>query len=191
MKPFVLVTISILIILGIFFALLAYSYTQIDVTLNDVALHSIDWASLSWSMLLKLGLDALTGNWLDSAFELIQGINLNLVFGLSNNGLLPVFIPDLSYSLSVNGVNIGKGHNTVNTTINPGETKEILILQNFQKSSLSHTIESIVSNNGIMYIQIKGTAYFELLGVSIPIPFESTKQISIIDEVRTHFDSIS
>ena len=191
MKPIASVIVAILIVVGIFFVLLAYSYTQINVSLNDVTFHSIDWASLSWSALLKLGLDALAGNWPDAAFELIQGINLNLIFGLSNNGILPIFIPDIFYDLSINGINVGKGHSTINTTINPGETKEIPILQNFQKDSLTPTIESIVINNGIMTIQISGTAYFELLGLSIPIPFESTKQISIVDEVKNYLDSIS
>lgn len=45
----------------------------------------------------------MTGNWLSAAFNLIEGINLNLIFGFSNSGILPVYISDLSYDLSVNG----------------------------------------------------------------------------------------
>lgn len=190
MKKPIVAAISIIIgIIVIVFGLVAYSYTQIHVSLNDVSFHSIDWASFSWSTLLKLGLNLLTGNWLGAAFELIDGINLNLIFGLSNYGVLPVYIPDLSYDLSINNIPIGKGYSTINTTINPGETREIPVLQNFQKSSLSPVVESIISTGGVINLHVSGTAYFKLLGISIPIPFESTKQVSIVDEIKSRLNS--
>ena len=176
-------------IIIIIFGLIAYSYTQIHVELNDVSFHSIEWASFSWSTLLSLGLNVLTGNWLGAAFDLIQGINLNLIFGLSNYGILPVYIPDLTYELSINGVPIGEGYSTVNLTINPGETRQIPVLQNFQKSSLSPVVSSIVSTGGIINLRVSGTAYFNLLGLTIPMPLESTKQVSIIDEIESRLTS--
>ena len=118
-KPVIVAISIIILIIAIILGLVAYSYTQIHVSLNDVSLHSIDWASFSWSTLLKLGLNLLTGNWLGAAFDLIDGINLNLIFGLSNYGVLPVYIPDLSYDLSINDIPVGKGYSTINTTINP------------------------------------------------------------------------
>lgn len=181
----IIVLVIILLAGGLFY----YSYTQIQVSLNDVTFHSIDWTSFSWSTLLSLGLNALTGNWLGAAFDLIDGVNLNLIFGLSNNGFLPVYILDLSYDLLVNGVYVGNGFTRVDATIFPGDTIEIPAFQNFQKSSLSPAVASIVGNGGIMEIKVKGTAYFQLFGLSIPIPFESSKQISIIDEVRNRLNS--
>lgn len=139
---------------------------------------------MSWDILLKLGLNALTGNWLGAAFSLIQGINLDLIFGLSNYGVLPVYIPNLSYDLSISDVPVGHGYSNVNLTINPGETKEITVLQNFQKSSLAPAVESIVSAGGIIDLHVSGTAFFNLLGITIPIPFESSKQISIKEEIQ-------
>jgi hypothetical protein len=79
---------------------------------------------------------------------------------------------------------------TINTTINPGETKEIPILQNFQRDSLTPTVKSIVDKNGIMDLHISGIAYFKLLILDVPIPFESTYQISIIDEAEIHLDNL-
>ena len=172
--------ITIVIISG----LVAYSYTQIHITLNEVTLHSIDFEPFSLSTLFNLGLDVLAGNWLDAAFDLIQGVNLNLIFGLSNFGVLPVYIPDLSYDLSINGIPVGKGQSTIDMTINPGETKEILVLQNFEKNGLSPAISSIVDTGGVIDLNVSGTAYFILLGKTIPIPFESSKQVSIIDEIE-------
>ena len=46
------------------FGSFVYSYTQIDAQLNDISYHSIDWTSFSWSTLLNIGLNVLTGNWL-------------------------------------------------------------------------------------------------------------------------------
>ncbi len=185
-------TIAIIIIIIIVggIGLLAYSYTQINVSLDDVKLHSIDWMSLTWSNVLRLGLDALTGNWLSAAFDLIQGVNLNLYFGLTNNGFLPVYIPDLSYDLFINDIPVGKGYTSVDATINPRETKTLPVLQNFQKTSLSPAIGSIVSNNGWLDLMVKGTAHFKLFGIDIPIPFESSKQISITDEVKKRLNAI-
>ena len=161
------VAVIVIVILVLVGGLFYYSYTQIQVSLNDVKFHSIDWTSFSWSIILNLGLNILTGNWLAAAFDLIDGVNLNLIFGLSNNGFLPVYIPDLSYDLLVNNVYVGNGYTRLDATIFPGETREIPGFQNFKKSSLAPAVSSIVSKNGIMEIKVKGTAYFQLFGLSI------------------------
>lgn len=190
MKPVVIVILISLVVVGVFFSLVAYSYTQITVNLEGVTLDSIDWTPISVSTLIKIGLDVLRGDWIDSALALIEGINLNFIFQFSNNGILPVHIPDLSYDLSINDVYVGEGNSTINTTINPGETKEIPILQNFQRDSLTPTVKSIVDRNGIMDLHIRGISYFKLLIWDVPIPFESTYQISIIDEAEIHLDNL-
>ena len=179
----------IVVIILIGGGLFVYSYTQIHVSLNDVTFHSIDWTTFSWSTLLSLGLNALTGNWLGAAFDLIDGINLNLIFGLTNNGILPVYIPDLSYDLSINGVPVGSGNSAIDLTINPGESRELPVLQNFQKSRMSPAVSSIVATGGIIDLRVSGTAYFKLFGLSIPVPFESSKQISIVDEIKKRLNS--
>ena len=190
MKPVVIGILISLVVVGVFFSLVAYSYTQIAVNLEGVTLDSIDWTSISVSTLIKIGLDVLRGDWIDSVLALIERINLNFIFQFSNNGILPVHIPDLSYDLSINDVYVGQGNSTINTTINPGETKEIPILQNFQRDSLIPTVKSIVDRNGIMDLHISGIAYFKLLIFEVPIPFESTYQISIIDEAEIHLDNL-
>jgi LEA14-like dessication related protein len=184
--------------IGIFFlilvitgGLLYYSYTQINVELNTVSFHSIDWVDMTFSALVNLGLNAITGDLLSAAINLVDGVNLNLFFGLTNNGLLPVYIPDLSYDLLVNDVNVGQGYTTVDTTIYPGDGKEIPIVQNFQKSGLAPVMSSIISNDGVMQIKVKGIAYFKILGLDIPVPFESTQQISIKDEIENKINSLS
>lgn len=175
------VFVLIIAIIGVLFY---YSYTQIHVTLNDVSYHSIDWTNFSFTTLVKLGLNVLAGNWLGAAFDLIDGVNLNLFFALSNYGFLPVYIPDISYDLLVNGVPVGQGKVPINTTIYPGETKQVTALQNFKKSSLTPAVTSIVSNGGRIDLHVKGTAHFKLLGLDIPIPFESSKQVSLYDEIK-------
>ena len=183
--------------IGVFFLIIAivggllyYAYTQINVELNEISFHSIDWANMTFSTLINLGLNAITGDWLGSAINLVDGINLNLFFGLTNNGFLPVYIPDLSYDLVVNGINMGQGYTTVDATIYPGDNKEIPIVQNFQKSGLTPAISSIISNDGVMEIKVKGTAYFGILGLNIPVPFESTEQISIKNEIENKINSL-
>ena len=170
----------VLIVLG----LVAYSYTQISASFNDVSYVNVELETLSFSSLIKLGLDVLSGNWLSAALDVIAGIELELVFELTNNGLLPVYIPELQYGLSINGIFIGNGSSIIDATIDPGKTKQINVIQNFQKDSLSPSIESIINNNGIIDVEIKGVAYFELLGFKIPFDFESSKQVSIVDEIQ-------
>ena len=179
----------VLVIFAVLGGLFYYSYTQIQVDLNDVKFHSIDWTTFSWSTLFNLGLNVLTGNWLGAAFELIDGINLNLIFGVSNNGFFPVYIPDLSYDIFVNDVHVSNGYTYLDATIFPGETKQITAFQNFKKSSLTPAISSIVSKGGIMEIKVKGTAYFDLIVLKIPIPFESSKTISIQNEIRNKINA--
>ena len=167
----------------------AYSYTQLNLSLNDAEIHSIDFEELSFSTLVNLGLKALSGNWFDAAFGLIQGINLNLGFGLSNNGLLPVYIPDFSYELLINEIPIGNGNSNLDITIDLGQTKEITSFQNIQRTSLSPVVNSIINTQGVIDIKMQGTAYFKLLGIDIPVPFESSKQISIYDEIEDRINA--
>ena len=189
MKKSVLIVFAIAIgIALIVFGLIGYSYTQITVSFSEVSSVNLELETLSFSSLVKLGLDVLSGNWLAAAMDVLAGINLGLVFELTNNGLLPVYIPELSYDLSINDVFIGAGNSIIDATINPGETKEIQILQNFQKNSFSPAIESIIDTEGIIDVKIKGVAYFELLGISIPVEFESTKQISIVEEIQNQLN---
>ena len=108
MKKEIIITIAVSIaIVVIVFGLIGYSYTQIHVSLIEVSSVSVELENLSWTTLIKLGLDILSGNWIAAALDVIEGINLDLVFGLSNNGLLPVYIPELSYDLSINDIPIG------------------------------------------------------------------------------------
>lgn len=189
MKKTIIIAVAISIsIIAILFGLIAYSYTQIHVSLSEVSSVDIELENLSWANLINLGLDVLAGNWIVAVLDVIAGINLGLVFELSNNGLLPVYIPELSYDLSINGIPIGTGNSTINTTINPGEKKEITILQNLQKNSFSPAIESIINTEGVIDVGVSGTAFFELLGQRIPIPFESTRQISIVDEIQNQLN---
>jgi hypothetical protein len=190
MNKAIIVTLSIVIVMGIISTgVVWYSYTQIHVSLNNVKFNSIDWAPISLEMFLKLGLEMLDGNWLETAFELIQGVNLNLMFGLSNFGFIPIYIPDLSYDLIINDISLGKGYGNIDTVIYPGETKEIPILQNFQKNSLAPAVKSIINSGGVIKLHVSGTAYFKLLGMNIPIPFESTKQISLVNEINYHLNN--
>ena len=177
----VILLIVFIVIMG---GLIAFSYTQLNVSLNNVTLHSIDLESLSLSNLIKLGLNAFSGNWLDAALDMIEGINFNLIFGLSNNGIFPVYVPDLSYELLINDIPMGNGNSKIDATIHPGQTKEIFSFQNIKKNSLSPAVYSIINTEGIIDLKVKGTAYFNLLGFSVPIPFESSKQISVYDEIR-------
>ena len=175
----------------IVFGLIWYSYTQIMVSFSEVSSVNVEIETLSLSSLIKLGLDVLSGNWLAAAIDVIAGINLGLVFELTNNGLLPVYIPEISYDLYINEIFIGAGNSIVDATINPGETKEVQIMQNFQKDSFSPAAESIIDTEGIIDVKINGIAYFELLGFSIPIEFESTKQISIVEEIQNQINQQS
>lgn len=183
-KKVAITIIIISIIIIVFGGLFAYSYINLFVELNDVRLLSIDWETLSWDTLISVGLDALTGNWLDAAFGLIQGINLNLIFSLTNNGFLPVNIPDLTYDVIINGIQIGTGESKINTIIYPGQTIEIVSFQNLQKSGLEPAVRSIVEAQGIMDLKVKGIAVFNILWIDVPIPFESSKKVSVYTEIR-------
>ena len=188
MSKLTAIGIAILVIFLIVVGLFVYSYTQLSVNLHDVQFHSINWASLSWHKLLDLGLSTLSGNWFDAAFELVEGVNLNLLFGILNNGILPVYIPDLSYDVLINGILIGKGFSDVDLSVNPGQTKMITSFQNIHRDSMAPAVSSIIESRGIMEIKVKGTAYFQFFGLSIPVPFESSRNISIYDEVRERID---
>ncbi|MCV0393048.1 MAG: hypothetical protein K5790_07140 [Nitrosopumilus sp.] len=184
MSKKIAITIIIISIFIVFGGLFAYSYINLFVELNDVKLLSIDWKTLSWDILSSVGLDALTGNWLDAAFGLIEAINLNLIFSLTNNGFLPVHIPNLTYDVIINDIHIGTGESKINTIIYPGQTIEIVSFQNLQKSGLEPAIKSIVESQGIMELKIRGVAIFNILWIDVPIPFESSKEVSVYTEIR-------
>lgn len=185
MKKLIFFSVSIFfIIITIFVGLFAYSYSQLYVSLIDVQYASVDLEELSWSAVIRLGLDVLSGNWIDAISDLILGINLNLIFQLSNDGLLPVFVPDFSYDVLINDVSLGSGISHAEFILNPGETIEITTFQNIQKNSVSPILYSLTETEGTVKITVKGNAYFKLLWFSVPIPFESSKEVSIYDEIN-------
>ena len=189
MNKFAIVGVIIAIaILGIIFGLIYYSYTQIQVSFTEVSSVGVEIEELSFSTLVNLGINLLTGDWLGAALDVIAGISFGLIFELTNNGLLPVYIPEISYDLYVNEIRIGKGITELDLTVNPGETKEIPVLQNFTKENLGPIMDSIVKTEGIVDVGVKGIAYFEFLGQEIPIPFESTKRVSIVDEIQNQLN---
>ncbi|MDE1872926.1 MAG: LEA type 2 family protein [Thaumarchaeota archaeon] len=187
MKPIATIGIIIAAIIVIVVGLIAYSYTQIQISLDSLSFGGFDWAPASLTTLAKLVFNTLTGNLIGTVLSLITGVKLNLIFALSNHGIFPVYIPDLSYNLSVNGVNVGQGQSSADMTINPGETKTLPILQDFTISSLEPAAVLVLDEGGMMDIQVSGTAYFKFLGLTIPIPFQSTKQINVIQEAKNHF----
>ena len=189
MKPIIGIIAVIVAIIVIVISLVAYSYTQIQISLNEISFEGLDWAPTSGLTLLKLASNAITGNVLGAILSLVTGVKLNLIFALSNHGIFPVYIPNLSYTLSINGVQVGQGQSNVDITINAGETKNLPIMQDFQISSLGPTAASIASSGGMINLQVSGTAYFKLLGMTIPIPFQSTKQFSIMDGIKSQINN--
>jgi len=171
---------AIAIILG----MVSYSYTQINVTFDDANLSSIQLVPVSLSNLIQLGIEAFSGNWIGSALGLIHSINFDLTFGLTNNGMFPVHVPDLTYSLMINEIPLGKGESSLDMVINPGETRMITVLQNLEGNKLEPLTESLIESEGTMKIRVNGTAHFDLFGLVIPVPFESQRQVSILDELQ-------
>ena len=181
---------SLGIIVGVvILSLVFYSYSQIEFSLNDVSAVEIKLESLQLSDLIQLSLDTLSGNWIKLALTIIAEINIGMVFELTNNGFFPVYVPDLTYDLFINGIFIGQGNSEIDTIINPGQSKTIEVFQNLEKNSFSQATDSIIETQGIVNVHVNGTAFFELFGQRIPVPFESTKNISIIDELQKQISS--
>lgn len=177
----VAVAVSVVVI-----GLIAYSYTQITLNLESITYQGLD-VSLSSGSLGKAISSGITGNWLEAALDLITGIKLGLGFGLSNHGFFPVFVPDVSYDLFVNDIKIGQGQSRIGLTINPGDSKHVDDFQYIQSSSIKPAASSIIQSGGIINFKVSGTAYFDFMGQTIPVPFEATKQVNIVNELKNKF----
>jgi LEA14-like dessication related protein len=193
-KQAILIGAIVAAIVGIIIGLVAYSYTQIQINLENVSYGGLDWAPLSFSTLIKAGLkgglELLQGNnfaaILSVVSTFITGLKLNLMFALSNHGIFPVYIPEISYDLSVNGIKIGQGHSIIDETINPGDTKNLPLFQDFQFGSFEPVATSVIASGGIVDLQVSGTSYFKFLGLTVPVPFQHSTRISLKDEIVNH-----
>ncbi len=125
MKTTVVIAIIAVAIVGIILGLVAYSYTQIQISLESVSYQGLDFASASPVTLAKIAINGILGNWLGALLSLVTGVKLGLGFALSNHGFVPVYIPDVSYDLLVNDVKVGQGHSTIDATINPEDAKSL------------------------------------------------------------------
>ncbi len=184
MKPAIVIVTVIIAIIAIVIGLIAYSYTQIQFSLESISYKGLD-VSLTGGSIVKTILNGIMGNWLGAVLDLITGVKLGLGFALSNHGFFPVYIPDVSYDLLVNDVKVGQGQSHIDKTINPGETKSIEDIQDIQFSSLKPAAASVIDSGGLINFKIRGTAYFSFLGLSVPVPFETTKQVNIVDELKS------
>lgn len=186
----IVIPVVVVTIIAIVIGLVAYSYTQIQLSLDNISYRGLDFATPSNTTLLKLASDFLTGNWMGFALTLVTGVKLGLAFGLSNHGFFPVYIPDVSYDIIVNGIKIGQGHGHISSTINPGETRSFQDnTQDYQFGTIEPAIASIIDAGGMATFQVSGTAYFNFLGISVPVPFQSSKQINVVDEIKNHFSN--
>ncbi|MEO9320370.1 MAG: hypothetical protein ABI361_06830 [Nitrososphaera sp.] len=163
-----------------------YSYQKVEFAITGISLSNIEFSAGSVGSLLNQGLNALSGNVTGSLESLIQSITVNLSFAISNRGVLPVYIPDFSYDLFINGIKIGEGKGSANLWISPGENKTIDIAQNLQGSSIKSTSESVIKSQGLMNVSANGTAQAQVLGISFPMPFNVSKQISLQNEVSKY-----
>lgn len=184
MKPAIVIVAVIITIIAIVVGLVAYSYTQIQFSLESISYQGLD-VSLTGGSIVKTILNGIIGNWLGAVLDLITGVKLGLGFALSNHGFFPVYIPDVSYDLLVNDVKVGQGQSHIDKTINPGETKSIEDIQDIQFSSLKPAAASVIDSGGLINFKVSGTAYFSFLGLSVPVPFETTKQVNIVDELKS------
>lgn len=184
MKPVTTIGIIVGAIIAIVIGLIAYSYTQIQVSLESISYQGLD-VSFTGGSIVKAILNGIIGNWLGAVLDLITGVKLGLGFALSNHGFFPVYIPDVSYDLLVNDVKVGQGQSHIDETINPGETKSIEDTQDIQFSSLKPAAASIIDSGGLINFKVSGTAYFSFLGLSVPVPFEATKQVNVVDELKS------
>lgn len=184
MKPVIVIVAVIIAIIAIVIGLIAYSYTQIQISLENISYQGLD-VSLTGGSIVKTILNGIMGNWLGAALDLVTGVKLGLGFALSNHGLFPIYIPDVSYDLLVNDVKVGQGQSHIDKTINPGETKSIEDTQDIQFSSLKPAAASVIDSGGVINFKVSGTAYFSLFGISVPVPFETTKQVNIVDELKS------
>ena len=190
MKPVIIIPVVIVTIIAIVIGLVAYSYTQIQLSLENVSYQGLDFATPSGATLFKLAADFLTNNWIGFALTLVTGVKLGLAFGLSNHGFFPVYIPDVSYDILVNGIKMGQGQSHISSTINPGETRSFQDnVQDYQFNAMEPAITSIVDAGGMANFQVSGTAYFNFLGINVPVPFQSSKQINVVDEIKNHFSN--
>ncbi len=59
--------------------------------------------------------------------------------------------------------------------------------QDIQFSSLAPAVSSIIASEGNINFQVSGTAYFQFLGLSLPVPFQYTKQVNVVNEIKSRF----
>jgi LEA14-like dessication related protein len=183
-KTLLVAVIIAVAIIGIILGLIAYSYTQVKISLESISYQGLD-VSLSAGSLGKAILNGILGNWLGAALDIVTGVKLGLGFVLSNHGIVPVYIPSVSYDLLANDIKIGQGKSNIDKTINPGSTTSILDTQDIKFDSIKPAVASIVESGGTINFKISGTAYFNFLGLSIPVPFETTKQVNVVDELKS------
>ena len=188
MKPAAIIGIVIAVIITVVVGLVAYSYSQIQLTLENISYQGLDVTITPGSVGSAI-FNGILGNWLSAVLDIVTGVKIGLGFGLSNHGFFPVYIPDVAYDLFVNDIKVGQGQSHIDQTINPGESKNIEDTQDIQFNSLKPAITSIVASEGIVNLKVSGTAYFNLLGISVPVPFEQTKQVNVVDELKSKISS--
>ncbi len=167
-----------------------YSYSKLGGQVTGVSYGGINWAPLSPGLLLRIGADALVGIYVGAALNLINSIKFNIQIALINNGVLPVYIPDETHDLAINGLEVGGGSATVDTTLNAGQTITVPVEQDLATSRVTEIASSIVASGGNLDVQVNGQAHFSLIGIPISIPYHAERQISIYQELKNYVESL-
>ena len=176
-----LALIGCMILIGL--GLVVHSYLNTKISLQSVSLTGIAWHT-SFSSALRGFFDIVTGNHAKAILDQVDGVNLDAVVQANNHGAIAVQLPTLEYSLSINNVVVKQDRYAINESIAPGEIKQIHVPVMIDKSSLLAAGESVIRSGGIINVQLSGTANYNLLGFSIPVPVHYEKQISLFREAK-------
>lgn len=161
---------------------LYYSYSNIEVDVQSISL-GYPPVKVDVTKAVLIGVSAiLTGGvTLPALLKVIEGINLEIDFEVTNRGFLSIAIPSFNFEVYLNGYYSGIGSTFESITVGPGKSEYLKVKYTITVDQLLSILSSIIENDGYLEIRVKGEAPVKLVGIEFGIPFEKVYNINVYE----------
>ncbi len=138
-----------------------FSYSQTTGRVGDVTFENLVFRTPSAQTILQISAGLVTGNYLAFVLSLVQGVHLAISVELTNNGILPIYVPSQSHDVYVNNILVGSGSSSVSALILPSQSYNLTIDETiFTTIDFGQLALSLVQSNGVATVQIIGRSSF-------------------------------
>jgi hypothetical protein len=171
---FIITAVAVIFLLAVAtIALGVYGYNQLETDFD--ATNFSPEINTSPENIIGTIVDILTSNYLEAAFNLIDGVRIDGTLSFSNNSFIPLYIPEMEHQVYIEGQQCQEKFRTPSFWLGPSSHRDQAISLLVDLEDVPEILLQVLVNGGTSNVQI----YSEFSIGTFTIVKESTKSFSV------------